>query len=65
MHDRNGTELKKGDIVLITAEIMDLYAGDEYCNTSLRTVHGRRPDGAQEHIGAINTGVLTLLQRRL
>lgn len=60
MHDRNGTPLKKGDIVTITAEITDLYATEEYCNVSLKTVDGRRPDGSKETIGAINTAVMVL-----
>ncbi len=34
----------------------------DYCNVSLQTVTGRRPDGAKEQIRAINTGVLTLLE---
>lgn len=63
MHDRNGTELKKGDIVLIPAVITELYATELFCNVSVRTVDGRRPDGVKESIGAINTGVLTLFQR--
>jgi hypothetical protein len=64
MHDRNGTPLKKGDIVTITAEISDLYATEDYCNVQLKTVHGRRPDNTPETIGAINTGVLVLQSRK-
>lgn len=60
MHDRNGTPLKKGDVVLIPAVITDLSPGADYCNVSLKTVHGRRPDEAKETISAINTGVLVL-----
>lgn len=63
MHDRNGTPLKKGDIVLIEAEITDLHPNEDYCNVSLKTLDGRRPDGAKEHISAINTGVMTLHSR--
>jgi hypothetical protein len=63
MHDRNGTELKKGDVVLIPAVITELYAGEEFCNVQLKTVDGRRPDGMKELIGAINTGVLILHTR--
>lgn len=60
MHDRNGTPLKKGDVVLIPAVITDLSPGEDYCNVSLETVAGRRPDGAKERFSAINTGVLVL-----
>lgn len=63
MHDRNGTPLKKGDTVLIPAVITDLSSSEEYCNVSLQSVHGRRPDGAKESIQHINTGVLVLHDR--
>ena len=63
MHDRNGTPLQKGDIVLIPAEITELQAGEDFCNVSLSTVHGRRPDDAKEFLHAINTGVLVLHER--
>lgn len=63
MHDKNGTPLKKGDVVLIPAVVKDLQAGDEYCNVSLESVHGRRPDGLKETVYAINTGVLVLHDR--
>jgi len=63
MHDRNGTELRKGDRVMVECVIEDLLPGDDYCNVTLETVSGRRPDGDKEHISAINTGVLTLVSR--
>ena len=63
MHDKNGTPLKKGDVVTITAEITELSATDEYCNVTLRTVDGRRPDNQPETIHAINTGVVVLQSR--
>ena len=53
MHDRNGNRLKVGDVVLIEAEITKDYATEEYCNVELRTIHGRRPDGQRETIGAV------------
>lgn len=61
MHDANGTELKKGDTVLITAVITDLSPYEDYCNVSLKTTLGRRPDGTRETIGGINTAVLVKL----
>jgi hypothetical protein len=63
MHDRNGTQLKKGDVVLIEAVVTELYTGEDYCNVSLKTVDGRRPDGLKETVSAINTGVLVLHER--
>lgn len=58
MHDARGKELKVGDTVLIPAVITDLQSGEEYCNVSLASQIGRRPDGKKEYICAINTGVL-------
>jgi len=59
MHDVNGHPLKVGDKVLIPAEITELQSGaEDYCNVSVETTLGRRPDGSKERISAINTGVL-------
>ncbi len=63
MHDRNGTQLQLGDTVLIPAVITQLNGSEDYCNVSLETVDGRRPDGAKEQFYAINTGVVTLLRK--
>lgn len=63
MHDRNGTPLQKGDVVLIPAVITELNGGEDHCNVSVLTEHGRRPDGAKEYFGAINTAVMVLHQR--
>jgi hypothetical protein len=58
MHDANGTKLEKGDRVIIEAVIESLSPSEEFCNVSLATVLGRRPDDAKEHICAINTAVI-------
>ena len=58
MHDAKGRELKAGDTVLIAATITNLYPTEDYCNVSAASVFGRRPDGAKETFGAINTGVM-------
>jgi hypothetical protein len=58
MHDRNGRELKIGDVVLVPAIITELYPTSDYCNVSAKSVFGRRPDDAKETFGAINTGVM-------
>ena len=58
MHDARGIPLKVGDHVLIPATITELSQGEDYCNVSLRSQIGRRPDGQHEFIQAINTGVL-------
>lgn len=58
MHDRTGKSLKKGDKVTVLCSITDLSATEDYCNVSLETEYGRKPDGAKERISAINTAVL-------
>lgn len=58
MHDAKGRELKVGDYVLIPARITQLSPTEDYCNVSATSLYGRRPDGAKETFGAINTGVL-------
>jgi hypothetical protein len=60
MHDANGTRLNVGDTVLIPARIIELHAGEDYCNVTVETIHARRPDARKERISAINTGVLVL-----
>jgi hypothetical protein len=63
VHDRNGTPLRKGDKVLIEATVEELHGGEDYCNVSVKSVHGRRPDGTKEYISAVNTGVMVLLEK--
>lgn len=58
MHDRTGTQLKKGDTVTILCVVTDVQPTNDYCNVSVETVHGRKPDGAKERISAINTAVM-------
>lgn len=58
MHDANGTPLKVGDEVMIPATITQLSETSDYCNVTAVSKYGRRPDGAQETLTAINTGVL-------
>ncbi len=58
MHDRTGKPLKKGDRVTISGVVKELYATEDYCNVTVETEHGRRPDGQKEYISAINTAVL-------
>ena len=63
MHDKNGTALTIGDIVMIPARITQLSPQDDFCNVQVETLHGRRPDGMKETIYAINTGVLILVDK--
>jgi uncharacterized Zn ribbon protein len=42
MHDANGTELKKGDRVLVPAVVQELSgSGEGYCNITIETELGR------------------------
>ena len=58
MYDANGTPLKVGDKVLIPAVIVDVSDTEDYCNLSVKTTLGRKPDGNKESISAINTAVV-------
>ena len=57
MHDAKKRELKVGDLVLIPAKVMAISPGDDYCNCTLESVFGRRPDGSKEIMTSVNTGV--------
>ena len=48
MHDRNGTPLKVGDVVTVKMKIVSASPGEDYCNVTLESVEGRKPDGAKE-----------------
>lgn len=61
-HDVNGKLLRVGDRVTILAIVTSLSTAEDFCNVDLETVHGRRPDGLREHLSAINTGVLELVE---
>lgn len=58
MHDAKNRPLKVGDRVLIPAKITELSATADYCNVTVESAIGRRPDGNRERVSAINTGVL-------
>lgn len=64
MHDKNGTPLKVGDIVVIPCKVTHLCdSTPDYCNVECETLYGRRPDGNKERFGAINTAQLVLIER--
>jgi hypothetical protein len=65
MHDCNGTQLKVGDVVHIPCVITQISEDTpDYCNVSVETIHGRRPDEKKEKMSAINTKVLLLVSRK-
>ena len=47
-HDKNGTPLNVGDTVCIAAEITSICPGDDYCNLTVVSKEGRKPDGNKE-----------------
>jgi hypothetical protein len=57
MHDAKGRELKAGDRILIPCEVRDVQASPEYCNVTVVSLGGRKPDGLRETI-TLNTNVL-------
>lgn len=62
MHDANGNKLNVGDKVMIPCEVTGLSEGtEEYCNVSLKTTLGRRPDGEKENFSAVNTAQVVKL----
>lgn len=57
MHDAKGRELKVGDLVLIPMKVDICYSTPDYCNVTVKSVHGRKPDGIQEMLTG-NTAVM-------
>lgn len=55
MHDANGTPLKVGDRVIIPAVVKRVSPGADFCNVTVETTLGRKPDGHKETMSAINT----------
>jgi hypothetical protein len=64
MHDRNGTPLRVGDIVLVPVRVTALQPGEDYCNLSGESMFERKPDHAVETFN-INTAVVVLCDRDL
>lgn len=57
-HDFAGKELQVGDEVLLRAKVTAITATEDYCNVTIESLYGRKPDGAKETISAINAAVL-------
>jgi len=58
MHDARGKVLRRGDVVMVPCVVVETQETDEFCNLSLKTQIGRRPDGTKEMFYAINSGVV-------
>lgn len=57
MHDAKGRPLEVGDVVLVPMIVEQCYATEDYCNVTMRSVHGRKPDGMKECLTG-NTAVV-------
>lgn len=42
-HDKNGKELKSGDIVTMKFKVVEVYKGEEACNLNLESVEKMYP----------------------
>ena len=62
MHDRNGTELKVGDVVTIRYRITSVSPGPDYCNIGAQSVELRKPDSMVEYFSG-NSAVCVLQER--
>jgi len=64
MHDVNGTPLKVGDKVMLPCVVTGISEGmADFCNVTVQTELGRRPDGQKVTFSAINTAQMVLIQR--
>ena len=63
MHDRNGTELKVGDTVILEAVIETLYSNEDYCNVTVRGTSYVMPDKNRFDMHTLNTHELCLVKR--
>jgi len=55
MHDRNGNEIKLGQIVKIDFVVTALYGESDYCNVRLESVHPMPGNGTYICESAVNT----------
>lgn len=60
-HDKYSQKLKVGDEVIVRFIIKTLDEGEEFCNMTLQTTAGRRPDFKKETWNTVNTAVAELV----
>lgn len=63
MHDKNGTELRPGDIVTLEMKVVETSSGTEYCNVRLETVEPFYPDANRHDSAWFNTKQCVLKAR--
>lgn len=56
-HSKSGKVLEVGDRVVIECTVKSICAGEEFCNITLESVEGRKPDGFKETI-TLNAAVI-------
>ena len=61
-HDKDGKLLQVGDEVLFCAVVKDIQPFEDFCNITIESAFGRKPDGAKETVSAINAAVLVKVE---
>jgi hypothetical protein len=56
-HDRKNQPLAVGDEVIVRAKVASIQPDEGYCNATIETIEGRKPDGAKEML-CLNAAVL-------
>lgn len=56
-HDVNNNLLEVGDEVVLRAKVTSIQTGEEYCNVTIESLYGRKPDGSKE-TSCLNAAVL-------
>ncbi len=59
-HDKNGVELKEGDIVILRCIVKNISPSEHYCNATITPLEPMPPYSTANDIGAINTQQLEL-----
>lgn len=54
-HDKNGTLIKIGDIVLIECEVKNISGDENYCSLDVETILPMPGNGHKNYIGALST----------
>lgn len=64
-HDKNGTELKKGDIVAIHFHVEEVFGDSDACNVNLRSTINMPAGDQPLKLAAVNTKQTVLLTSAL
>ncbi len=54
-HDKNGVELKTGDVVTMEFVVKDVYPNVEYCSITLESVEPLYPGDVKTTLMSVNT----------